>query len=107
MSLAEAALKAATELRASTECASVGCSAPRLAYGHLCGPCDPTWVQAPPTRCQLPVRCYCPKLGCLGHPDAKTSNRVTPMPAPLVELRDELTARRRARVIERARGRAL
>lgn len=44
------------------------CDQPRLRYGHACPAHDPLYVAPPPTRCQLPLRCYCPATPlCLGH----------------------------------------
>lgn len=72
-----------------------GCDSVALRYGPYCGPHTAGWTP-PPTeaRCLKPLRCYCPREGCLGHPSLAPA-RHTPMPAELRAQAAAIAARYR------------
>lgn len=92
------------DVKLDRECYVDECTADRLTYGPYCGPHTAGWSAPAEPVCQKPVRCYCPREGCLGHPDATIRRKPTPMPAELRAHVTELAERRRARVIAEARG---
>lgn len=79
-------------------CWRVDCDQQRLAYSHACADHDPTWTPPPATRCQRPLRCYCPAPTCLGHEDNRPSwANPIPMPAAVKDQLAQLRAQRAER----------
>lgn len=78
---------------AGDPCTMRSCPNQSLPYSWFCGDCEPHWTAARPTPCNAPLRCYCPRLGCLGHPSV--SQRVVAV-APAA-VRDQLAALRAVR----------
>lgn len=79
--------------RQGEPCARPGCSATSLPYGPYCPADTAGHVEAVEVPCQAPLRCYCPREGCLGHESVTHRPVAVPMPAELRAQVRELAAR--------------